>query len=129
MARAARVTLFEREIRERLSRVALEILLDGAEVLSEGQVQERRYFGSTMITIDLARHADLLREPCDAVTARHTASLLEKDARAVGRIRRIADREARRLAGAQMARIATELAFRWQGTRVCVDVDVEGALA
>ena len=129
MARAARVTLFEREIRVRLSRVALEILLDGAEVLSEGQTQERRYYGSTMITIDLARHADLLREPCDALTARHTAELLEKDARAVGRIRRIADREARRLAGGAMARIATELAFRWQGPRVCVDVDVEGALA
>src|SRR5689334_22335183 len=114
MARAARVTLFEREIRERLSRVALEILFDAADVLSEGQVQERRYFGSTMITIDLARHAELLREPCDAITARHTAALLEKDARAVSRIRRIADREARRLAGTQLARIATELHFRWQ---------------
>jgi hypothetical protein len=128
MARAERVTLFEREIRERLSRVALEILLDGAEVLSEGQVQERRYFGSTMITIDLARHAEFLREPCDAVTARHTAALLQSDARAIARIRRIADREARRLAVTQLARIATELHFRWQGVKVCVDVDVEGVL-
>lgn len=128
MARASRVTLFEREIRERLSRAALEILFDGAELLSEGQVQDRRYFGSTMITIDLARHADFLREPCDAVTARNTAALLEKDARAIGRIRRIAEGEARRLASSALLRIAIELAFRWQGTRVCVDVDVEGAL-
>jgi len=128
MARAERVTLIEREIKERLSRAALEILFDAAEVLSEGQVEDRRYYGSTMITIDLSRHADLLREPCDALTARRTAALLEKDARAIGRVRQIADREARRLARVSLARVATELSVRFQQTRVCIDVDVEGAL-
>jgi hypothetical protein len=37
MARAVRITLFEREIRERLSGAALDIVLARAELLSEGQ--------------------------------------------------------------------------------------------
>jgi hypothetical protein len=37
MAKASRVTLFEREVKVRLSQAALEILLEAAEVLSEGE--------------------------------------------------------------------------------------------
>ena len=37
MARAERVTLFEREVRERLSVAAIEIVLAKAHVLSEGK--------------------------------------------------------------------------------------------
>jgi hypothetical protein len=57
MARATRIALFEREVRERLSRAALELVLARAEVISEGQRSVRgerdAYFGSTMLTIDL----------------------------------------------------------------------------
>jgi hypothetical protein len=131
MAQARRVSLFEREIHERLSRAAIDILVDGADVLSEGQrdPKGRRYYGSTMLTIDLLRHAALLREPCDAVSARRVAALFQKDARAASRVRLIADREARRLCGGGLGRVAVELRFRWEGARVFVDVDVEGALA
>ena len=37
MARAVRVTLFEREVREKLSVAAIEILLERARILSEGK--------------------------------------------------------------------------------------------
>jgi hypothetical protein len=131
MACARRVTLFEREIRERLSRVAVEILLDEADVLSEGQLagegSERRYFGSTMITIDLAVLTEVVREPCDASSARRTAILLQREPRALARVRAVAEQEARRLARAPLRRVASELVFRWEGLRVFVDVDVEGA--
>ena len=37
MARATRIALFEREVRVRLSRAALDLLFARAEVISEGQ--------------------------------------------------------------------------------------------
>jgi hypothetical protein len=66
MARATRIALFEREVRERLSRAALELVLARAEVISEGQRSVRggrdAYFGSTMLTIDLPALELLLRD-------------------------------------------------------------------
>ena len=86
MARATRIALFEREVRERLSRAALELVLARAEVISEGQRGVRggrdAYFGSTMLTIDLPSLELLLRDACDAGTARRLAALLETDATA-----------------------------------------------
>ena len=74
MARATRIALFEREVRERLSPAALELVLGRAEVISEGQRGLRNgrdaYFGSTMLTIDLPSLDLLLRDACDAGTAR-----------------------------------------------------------
>jgi len=81
MARATRIALFEREVRERLSRAALELVLGRAEVISEGQRGVRNgrdaYFGSTMLTIDLPSLDLLLRDACDAGTARRLAELLD----------------------------------------------------
>ncbi|HEX4459216.1 MAG TPA: hypothetical protein VIA18_14660, partial [Polyangia bacterium] len=70
MARAARVTLFEREVRERLSVAAIDLVLERARILSEGKraaspTAAQRYFGSTMVTIDVAELAELVRDPCD----------------------------------------------------------------
>src|SRR3954449_13051215 len=80
IARVQRIALFEREVRERLSRAALDVLFARAEVISEGQSTIRNakpaYFGSTMLTIDLNGLAGVLREACDAGTARRLANLL-----------------------------------------------------
>ena len=80
LARVQRIALFEREVRERLSRAALDLVFERAEVMSEGQRSSRAgqpvYFGSTMLTIDLEALAPQLREPCDAGTARRLATLL-----------------------------------------------------
>src|SRR6476619_213912 len=83
MARAVRITLFQREIRVRLSPAALDLLFARAEVISEGQRAMRggrdSYFGSTRRTLDLPSLAPLLSDACDAGTARRLAALLESD--------------------------------------------------
>ena len=131
MARATRITLFEREVRERLSRAALDMLLARAERLSEGQRSVRAgraaFFGSTMLTIDLASFADVLRDACDAGTAHRLATLLETDTTVPKRIREIAEREAGRIAAARLRDVRTQMTVRAQGSKVFIDVDVEAA--
>lgn len=98
-------------------------------MLSEGQRQGARYFGSTMITLDLGRAQAALREPCDAADARRVAQLLEKDARVQARVRGIAASAAVERAGAPLARLDAEVRVRASGSRVHVDLDVEGSVS
>ena len=129
MARATRIALFEREVRERLSRAALELVLGRAEVISEGQRGVRNgrdaYFGSTMLTIDLPSLDLLLRDACDAGTARRLAELLENDATAGKRIEALAESETTRVAGATPKSVSTHVAIRSQAAKVFIDIDVE----
>jgi hypothetical protein len=130
MARATRITLFEREVRERLSRAALDLLFARVEVMSEGQRAVRggkeSYFGSTMLTIDLPALAVLLRDAPDAGTARRLATLLADDSQVEKRVQAMATREAARVAGEAPRTISTHVNIRAQGARVFIDVDVEG---
>jgi hypothetical protein len=129
MARATRIALFEREVRERLSRAALELVLSRAEVISEGQRSVRggrdAYFGSTMLTIDLPALELLLRDACDAGTARRVAALLETDAQAAAHIELLAGQEAARVAGAAPKTVSTHVVIRPQAAKVFIDIDVE----
>jgi hypothetical protein len=131
MARATRIALFEREIRERLSRAALDLLFARAEVISEGQRAVRAgresYFGSTMLTLDLPALAVLLRDACDAGTARRLAALLEGDAGVAKRIQELTARETARVAGAVPEEVRTHVTIRSQGAKVFIDVDVEAS--
>lgn len=129
MAIVRRVALFEREIRIRLSSAAIDILFDAAEVLSEGQRQGRGWFGSTMVTIDLATVAAALREPCDASSARRVAELCATDPRVRARAKSLATAEAEARAGARLARLDVDLKARAVGSRVHIDLDVEGEVA
>jgi hypothetical protein len=130
LARVRRIALFEREVREHLSRAALDLVFERAEVISEGQRSTRAgqpvYFGSTMLTIDLEALAPQLRESCDAGTARRLATLLSSDAAVAARVKSVAGREAARIAGARLKAIATEVKVSARGARVFIDVDVEG---
>jgi len=129
MARVARITLFEREVREKLSRAALELLLGRLEVLSEGQRTHRNgrdlYFGSTMMTADLARLTDVVRDNADEPTAVRLVKLLEGDEAARARLLGIAVNEANRIACVPLLRVETHLAIRADAHRVYADVDVE----
>jgi hypothetical protein len=129
MARATRIALFEREVRERLSRAALDLLFARAEVISEGQRNQRggrdAYFGSTMLTFDLPALSVLLRDACDAGTARRLAALLEADEAAGRRVQELAEAETARVAGATPQQVSAHVAIRAQGAKVFVDVDVE----
>jgi len=129
MARATRIALIEREVRERLSPAALELCLSRADVISEGQRSKRggreAYFGSTMLTIDLPSLELVLRDACDAGTARRLAELLEADTTAAARIKDLAAREAARIAGATPAEVSTHVSIRAQAAKVFIDIDVE----
>lgn len=129
MARATRIGLFEREVRERPARAALDLLFARAEVISEGQRSQRggrdAYFGSTMLTFDLPALAVVLRDACDAATALRLAALLEEDPSVGKRVQELAKREATRVAGAAPREVSTHVTMRAQGAKVFIDVDVE----
>jgi hypothetical protein len=129
MARAIRIGLFEREVRERPARAALDLLFARAEVISEGQRSQRggrdAYFGSTMLTFDLPALAVLLRDACDAATALRLAGLLEADGSVGKRVQELAKREAARVAGAHPREVSTHVTIRAQGAKVFIDVDIE----
>jgi hypothetical protein len=133
MARATRIALFEREVRERPARAALDLLFARAEVISEGQRSVRggrdAYFGSTMLTLDLPALAVLVRDACDAATARRLAALLEADATVERRVQELATREAARVAGAAPRDVSAHVAIRAQGAKIFIDVDVEATFA
>jgi hypothetical protein len=130
MARVVRVPLFVEEVRERLSNAALEILFAHANVLAEGRradspTARRAFFGSVMITIDLASAAGELRDACSPEAAARVAVLLQEDARACKRLRQLAEQEASRLAGAAIRVHSADLRVRAAESRVLVDVDFE----
>jgi hypothetical protein len=131
MARAVKVTLFEREMRERLSASAIEILFQRARVLSEGRRSDSptaraAYFGSTMLTLDLAELSDVIRDAASQETAQKLAAMIEEDARVQKRVRQIAAAEAEHIAGGPCGARAVELRVRTEGAIVYLDIDVEG---
>lgn len=133
MAKTARVTLFEREVRERLSQPAIELLFERAQILSEGERVRGlhgadTFYGSTMLTIDLAAATAWVREPCDTEAARRVAALMASDGRVARSLHQTIEREAHRLAGGALAKLHTDVRLRTEGTLVYVDVDFEGAL-
>ena len=75
MARATQIALFEREVRERLSRAALDVVFARAERLSEGQSSVRggraAYFVSTMLTLDLPALGYVCTESVAGTNATH----------------------------------------------------------
>jgi hypothetical protein len=129
MARATRIGLFEREVRERPARAALDPLFARAEIISEGQRTQRggrdAYFGSTMLTFDLPELSVLIRDACDAATAVRLAELLDGDPSVAKRIQELARREAARVSGATPKDVSAHVTIRAQGAKVFIDVDVE----
>ena len=130
MARVTQIPLIFREIRERVNPAALEILVAGARRLSEGQVSElpdgsMRYFGSTMLTLDLAQPGPYLRPGLDAKDALTLAGAIQSDPELREVIRRLAIREAERLAGTVLHHVDVELRVATRGTLVLLDLDVE----
>ena len=133
MARVTRVALFQREIRERLSEAALDVLLSAADVISEGQVagqtaDNKKYFGSTMLTLDLTTCKGFFRDIMDSSTANRVAELLRSDDRIQPRLRELALREAERVAGGSLQEIEMEIRVDTRSEQVLVDLDVEATV-
>jgi hypothetical protein len=131
LARVERISLFEREVKERLSRAAMDVIFAAAGVMSEGQRAARGgrevFFGSTMLTIELEAVARVVRDAADARAAQRLAALLSTDAGALARIKSIAAEEAERLTGARPRSLNPDVKVRARGTTVYVDVDLEAS--
>jgi hypothetical protein len=126
MAAARRISLFRRRIVETVSPAAVEVLIARAARISEGQVaRDGRYYGSTMLTIDLERIQDQLSEVCDVATATRLARLIEQQPEVHEAAARLALQEARRVAGRRLRRVEADVRVRTEGVRVFIDVDVE----
>ena len=125
MVSARRVSLFEREIRIRLSQSAIEILFDLGATLSEGQLEDDGYFGSTMITIDLARAGALVSDACDAATARRVTDLIASDDRVRARARAVAIAEAEARARCTLRSPQVDQCVRSTGAHIHIDLDIE----
>ena len=125
MAMARRVSLFEREVTVRLAPVALELLHGAARVLTEGELAGDGYAGSTMLTIDLARTADRISDAPDPATAQRAAALYADDERCRDHARRIAVKEARRIAGCDLIAHSVDLESRARGRELHLSLNVE----
>lgn len=132
-SRVRRVPLIRREIREFLSPNALEILFDAADALVECGLDSdgTAVYATVMVTMDLARVAELIREPADAATAKRLADLLGRD-RAVGeRLGLLARPYLCEAAERSIPheRIEIEHTARSEGDRLLVDGDAMVSLA
>jgi hypothetical protein len=133
-ARVDRIPLIRREVRESLSPGALDLLLAEADIVVEGsgEIEPRampasadRVFATVMLTIDLARVADRVREPADAATAERIAELMRVEPLVRDRL---VDRARPRLAALLgLAESAVEISIephvRADGVQVLVDGD------
>jgi len=126
MAAARRVSLFRREIKERVSPAGFELLLAAARKISEGRLTGAHYDGSTMLTLDLATVDDGVRDACDVATALHLGQLLRLEPTLLERARALAAEDARRLAARPLSRLELEVRIQVEGCRILIDIDVEG---
>lgn len=129
MAMARRVSLFERQVAVRLAPIAVELLHGVAHVLTEGELTGDFYAGSTMLTVDLTRTREQISDPPDASTAQRVATLYAADERCRDWARRIAGKEARRIAGCELAGAHVDVESRTRGSEVHIALDVEARRA
>ena len=125
MTMARRVSLFEREVAVRLAPVAIDLLHGAAHALTEGELTGDAYAGSTMLTIDLARTRDRISDPIDASTAQRVAVLYPADERCREHARRIASKEARRIAGCELVAPHVDIESRARGHELHLSLNVE----
>lgn len=129
MAVATRVGLFSRQVIEKLSLAAIDMLLERVSTLSEGQIlSDDRYFGSTMLTLDVRELDGMVRDTCDVATAIRLARLLGQADGAADRIRALAHEEATRIAGQPLRPAGIDVRVRAEAHWIFIDVDVEGRL-
>jgi uncharacterized membrane protein YccC len=129
MVASRRVSLIAREIKERVSVAGFDLLLRAARRISEGELAGVRYYGSTMVTLDLEASRAEVRDRCDVATAARLARLLAAESELLSRLRALAEGEARRIASRPLGPLEVDVEVRAEGCRVLVDMDVEGELA
>lgn len=127
MAQVRQLPLFKREIIERISPAGFEVLLAAARRISEGKLgDDGIFYGSTMITLDLANPGPKIRSILDPTTAERLAAMLSKDRKLQRRLERLGLEEASGVAGGQLADPAVDVRITAKGQQVLLDIDVEG---
>jgi hypothetical protein len=126
---AETLPLFHREVRERLSPTALQLLLDRAEIFVEGSAARGSsahgaFLGTAMVTLDLAAAADRVRPLSDGAMRLCAAFADEPEARRAI-VARVLEAARSRLASPGPLR-ASAPRFRVDGDRVLVDFDLDG---
>lgn len=126
-ARVERVNLIRREVRESLSPNALEILFSRAEVVVESGTDPsgEAVYGTVMLTFDLSRCSDLVREPADAATALRLSELLAADKKVARRLATLARPYLSEAAetSVPMSAISMDFKVRVEDERVLIDGD------
>jgi hypothetical protein len=116
---------------EYLSRGAEEALFQVAEILTEGSERrapsgERRYFGSTMITFDLAELSKHWRGPFEAAEKQALLRMVAGSVRVRLRATRLACAEvARRVTDRPLGSSVVETSVRLSANTLQIDVDLE----
>ncbi len=127
MVYVRRVNLFRREIHERLSPTALDLFLVHAKRISEGKLSQKgRYFGSTMLTLDLALVQEKLGGLDEPKIAERLVSALQQEPNFFAQVRAVVLREAERIACQTLFAVETDVKIKAEDLQIFVDVDVEG---
>lgn len=130
-ARARRPLAFLRTEHVALTRLAIESLFGGAEVLAEGGLDDdERWYGSVMITFDLDRVRRRCRGLDEESALDRLVEAVEGSVRVRVRAHRIACNEVyRRYPDRPVGTAIIESSFRREGARLLMDIDVEVPVA
>ncbi len=108
---------------------AVDELYRVAEVLTEGRCEDDTFFGTTLITIELARALDGLGVDADPAVLARVRDAIGGSVRVRLRAMRLAEDDvARRFPDCTIGTARTETRFRFEDTRLYVDVDLEASI-
>jgi hypothetical protein len=108
---------------------AEEELFRSAEVFSEGRASGDVFYGSTLVSIDLARALAGMDLAADPALLARVVDAIAGSVRVRIRAMRLAEEDlARRFPDRMVGTARTETRFRTEGTMLLVDVDLEASI-
>jgi hypothetical protein len=130
-AKVERIALIHREVRERLSPGAIDLLFAHGELVVEGgeaialEAGNGRIYATVMMTIDLARCARRVREPIDTATAERLTELMREHEAVRARLTELARPHLARLARLPVDAIelSVDTSIRSEAMALLVDGD------
>jgi len=127
MAKAKKIGLFARKVIENVSVAGFQALLTSATQVSEGQANDDgRYFGSTIVSIDLQELKEQINDACDVATATRLCQCMAEDRDVLAQMGAIGQSEAQKLCSGPLVDAESDVRMRAEGSRILVDIDVEG---
>lgn len=131
MVSTRKVSLFRREIKERISPPAFEILIGAADVIAEGSFDTSEtdtplFLGSILIKVDLSACDSFIRDPLDAAAAKRLTQMILSDPIAREVLAELALREAERSAGCALFELQTEMDASHHGNELRISIELEG---